>query len=78
MWSAEGYLEEAVTFINAWKNFRPCIEDSQGLLTFSQESCRSRVVIQKAREIGAKVGVVRNLPQLVAHVEPDRVSTATE
>jgi hypothetical protein len=49
------------------------------LLKFSwQESCRPReaFVIQKAREIGAKEGVLDNLPQLVAHTELDLASTA--
>jgi hypothetical protein len=48
-------------------------------LKFSwQESCRPReaVVIQKAREIGAKGGVLGNLPHLVAHAEFDLASTA--
>ena len=49
------------------------------LLKFSwQESCRPReaVVIEKAREIGAKEGVLENLPQLIAHAELDSASTA--
>jgi hypothetical protein len=43
-----------------------------------QESCgpRDAVIIQKAREIGAKEGVLGNLPQRVAHAELDLALTA--
>jgi hypothetical protein len=54
------------------------LDGKKYLLTSSwEESCRPQAVImQKAREIRAKEGVLGNLPQLVAHAELDLASTA--